>query len=239
MRADANVHQESDTRRGVIRYVILNIIFILLQAACLFLSAGSLVWGSAWIYLGIVTLNQALAVWVLIQSNPTLLGERARIQDDVKRWDRPLARYMALYGVWFILIVAGLDQRFGWSSQISMWAQIMALVIIMIGSGLTIWALSANRYFSGYVRIQKERGHTVASEGPYRFVRHPGYLGAIIFYLSVPLLLGSLWAFIPVGVYVIVVFIRTSLEDRTLQQELDGYQAYTQAVRYRLVPGIW
>jgi protein-S-isoprenylcysteine O-methyltransferase Ste14 len=236
---DANVHQNNDIKQGVIRYVIQNILFILLQAVCLFLSAGSLVWGYAWIYLGVVTINQALAVIVLIHTNPALLGERARIQDDIKRWDRPLAGYMALYGVWFILIVAGLDQRFGWSSQVSVWVQIFALVLMGLGSGLTIWALSANKYFSGYMRIQKERGHTVAKTGPYQFVRHPGYLGAIIFYLSTPLLLGSLWAYIPVGFYVIVVLIRTSLEDRALQQELDGYQVYTKVVRYRLVPGIW
>ena len=146
---------------------------------------------------------------------------------------------MGLYGVWFILIVAGLDQRFKWSDQISLWVQILAFVLMVLGSVLTIWALSVNKYFSGHMRIQKERGHTVATAGPYQFVRHPGYLGAIIFYLAAPLLLGSLWAYISVGVYVIVVLIRTSLEDRTLQEELDGYQAYTQTVRYRLVPGIW
>ena len=128
MSTDANEYQKSGTKHGVIRYVIQNIVFVLLQAACVFLSAGSLAWGSAWVYLVVVTLNQALAVLVLICSNPELLGERSIIQEDVKRWDRPLAGYMALFGVWFVLIVAGLDQRFGWTSQLSIWAQIIALV---------------------------------------------------------------------------------------------------------------
>ena len=152
---------------------------------------------------------------------------------------RPLAGYMALFGVWFVLIVAGLDQRFGWTSQISTWVQIIALVLMVLGSLLTISALAANRYFSGYMRIQKERGHTVATTGPYRYVRHPGYLGAMIFYLATPLLLDSQWAFIPAGLYLTIAVIRTSLEDHTLQEELDGYEAYTRDIRYRLVPGIW
>lgn len=239
MNSDVNEDQKSLIKRGVFRYVIQNTVFILLQAACLFLSAGSLVWGSAWVYLVVVTLNQALAVLVLLRSNPELLGERARIQEDVKRWDRPLASYMALFGVWLILVIAGIDQRFGWTSQISIWVQIVALLLMVLGSLLTIWALEANKYFSGYLRIQKERGHTVATAGPYQYVRHPGYLGAIIFYLATPLLLGSLWAFIPAGLYLSVAVIRTSLEDRTLQEELDGYKAYTEDVHYHLVPGIW
>lgn len=115
----------------------------------------------------------------------------------------------------------------------------IALVFMVLGSLLTIWAVAANKFFSGFMRIQKERGHTFATSGPYQYIRHPGYLGAIVFYLAAPLLLGSLWAYIPVGVYVIVVLIRTSLEDRTLQEELNGYQSYAQEVDYRLISGIW
>ena len=234
-----NTHIEtSNTTRGVIRYIIQNSVFILLQAFCLFLFAGSLDWWNAWAYL-VVTLNQALAVLVLIRSNPELLGKRARIQADAKGWDRPLAGYMAVFGVWLILIVAGLDLQFGGTSQISIRVQIVALVLMVLGSLLTIWALAANKYFSGYMRIQKERGHTVATTGPYQYIRHPGYLGAIIFYLVTPLLLGTLWTYIPAGLYVVVAVIRTSLEDHTLKEEIGGYKIYAQEVRFRLVPGIW
>ena len=96
-----------------------------------------------------------------------------------------------------------------------------------------------NRFFSGTVRIQTERGHRVVTGGPYRFVRHPGYLGGVISYLAMPLILGSAWAYIPAAVGMAVTAIRAALEDRTLKKELPGYLEYTQATRYRLIPGIW
>jgi protein-S-isoprenylcysteine O-methyltransferase Ste14 len=97
----------------------------------------------------------------------------------------------------------------------------------------------ANRFFSGHVRIQKERGHTVQTGGPYRFVRHPGYVSSIVSYFSYALMLGSLWALIPAALSGSLFVVRTALEDRTLQDELAGYQAYTRQTRYRLIPGIW
>lgn len=99
--------------------------------------------------------------------------------------------------------------------------------------------MTANTYFSTAVRIQSDRGQTVCSTGPYRFVRHPGYVGFVLQSISVPFLLGSLWALIPGIVATVLMIIRTSLEDRTLQAELPGYQDYVHKVRYRLVPGIW
>lgn len=97
----------------------------------------------------------------------------------------------------------------------------------------------SNKFFSGTVRIQKERGHTVVTTGAYRFVRHPGYLGFIIFSIATPLLLDSLWALIPAGLTATVVIIRTALEDQTLLDELNGYKEYTSQVRYRLLPRVW
>jgi len=97
----------------------------------------------------------------------------------------------------------------------------------------------ANRFFSGVVRIQNERGHSVVSDGPYRWVRHPGYAGGFIGDLALPLLLGSAWAFIPAALTAGAVVLRTALEDRTLQAELPGYREYAQRTRFRLLPGVW
>jgi protein-S-isoprenylcysteine O-methyltransferase Ste14 len=108
-----------------------------------------------------------------------------------------------------------------------------------LGSALGNWAMLENRFFSGYVRIQTDRGHMVVSNGPYRSIRHPGYLGGIVTWLAAPLALGSLWALIPAGAVVVAYVIRTALEDRTLQAELDGYKEYARQTRYRLVPGVW
>ena len=108
-----------------------------------------------------------------------------------------------------------------------------------LGWALLLWATASNAYFDTTVRIQEERGHTVQTGGPYRYVRHPGYVAAMLYQLSTPLLLGSWWALIPMILSVPLYLLRTALEDKTLQEELDGYKAYTEQTHYRLLPGIW
>jgi protein-S-isoprenylcysteine O-methyltransferase Ste14 len=138
-----------------------------------------------------------------------------------------------------ILIVAGLDQRFGWSTPLPPTVQAGALVVALLASLWTIWAMTANQHFYGVFHIDRERGHEVATAGPYRMVRHPGYLGALAFDLAVAIVLGSLWALIPAALVGVAIVTRTKVEDRALQAELDGYEAYAQQTRFRLVPGIW
>ena len=113
------------------------------------------------------------------------------------------------------------------------------LVVFVLGMGLMTWAMIVNNFFSLVVRIQKDRGHTVVSSGPYAYVRHPGYIGGILFQLATPVMLGTLWALVPAGLAACLIVIRTVLEDKTLQAELDGYKDYAARVRYRLLPGVW
>jgi len=138
-----------------------------------------------------------------------------------------------------ILLVAGLDKRFGWTGLFPLAIEIVAFVLYALGSALFSWAMISNAYFSTAVRIQEERGHAVCSTGPYRFVRHPGYVGGMLQSLVAPLMFGSLWVLIPGVLAALSLAIRTALEDRTLQNELGGYREYAQRVRYRLLPGIW
>jgi protein-S-isoprenylcysteine O-methyltransferase Ste14 len=113
-------------------------------------------------------------------------------------------------------------------------------VIVMIaGYSFSSWALIVNRFFSGTVRIQTERGHHVVTDGPYRIVRHPGYAGGLLGFVMIPFLLDSLWALIPTFLLTVVLVVRTALEDATLQKELPGYAEYAQRTRYRLIPGVW
>jgi len=114
----------------------------------------------------------------------------------------------------------------------------MAL-LVAVGYSIVLWAIASNAFFAPVVRIQTERGHTVVTRGPYRIVRHPGYVGAILFTLAMPLMLASWWSLIPSAAAAILYVIRTALEDRTLQAELSGYTEFTQKTRYRLVPGVW
>ncbi|MFQ6000170.1 MAG: methyltransferase family protein [Anaerolineae bacterium] len=238
MNAQTSVNQpdgKSDLT-GKIRKRMLQVVAqFLILAAILFISSGRLDWVWAWAYLGV---GVGILVINLAILPPELIAERSEIKEDVKGWDKVLS---TLIGVLTLgaLVVIGLDARFRWSPQLALAVHLVALVFWALGQGLFTWAMASNKFFSGLVRIQKERGHTVATGGPYRYVRHPGYVGYITSWLATSLTLGSLWALIPAGLVMCLMVVRTALEDRTLLEELDGYRDYAGQVRYRLLPGIW
>jgi len=214
---------------------------VILGPVILFATAGTLRWWQGWVAAGIVLLGTGLSRAVVALVHPDLLAERARSLDagNVKPWDRVIMPVIALFLPLVLWAVAGLDRRFGWSPDFALWVEIggMALVLVSLVGGT--WAMVVNRFFSGTVRIQTEREHSVISDGPYRIVRHPGYASAVFSYPGVSLLLGSLWALIPSAVIAILLVVRTGLEDRTLQEELPGYREYAARTRFRLIPGIW
>ena len=216
-------------------YVRLPIFFIVIAAA-LFISAGRLDWWTAWIYLGVMIVHMVITI-ILI--DPDLIEERTKIKKDAKKWDKILVPLMVWVGPLGALIVAGLDMRHGWTQPLSLTPQILGIVLIVSGNALGEWAMVKNRFFSAVVRIQKDRGHRVITDGPYHYIRHPGYVAGITGALGTPLLLGSLWAYIPMGFMFVIVVIRTALEDRTLHNELEGYREYALRTRYRLFPGLW
>lgn len=213
-------------------------IFIVLIAFILFLASGRLNWTWAWVYLAICLVSVLINAAFMLPAHPETIAERARAQ-QTRDWDKLVG---GLYGlaVYFALpLVAGLDERFDWTRGLDIPWQVAGAALLAAGFALSGWAMIENTYFSTAVRIQSERGHTVCSSGPYRFVRHPGYAGFILQALSVPFLLGSAWALIPGLIATALMIVRTSLEDRTLQAELSDYPEYAQKVCYRLVPGIW
>lgn len=235
----ADVKEERNITRGVIKRLIQIVVVFVIQAAVLFLAAGTLNWATAWIYFGVFVGLVIVNTFVLLKISPELIAERAEIKEGAKEWDKPLAGVISLFGPLLILLVAGLDYRFSWSPAMAWQIWVGVLLMMALGYGFANWAMASNKFFAGLVRIQEERGHTVAMNGPYRFVRHPGYSGWSVAYLMTPLVLGSFWALIPAGLTVVVIIVRTALEDKTLQAELDGYADYAQQVRYRLVPGVW
>jgi protein-S-isoprenylcysteine O-methyltransferase Ste14 len=170
-----------------------------------------------------------------------LLEERVNVDKEagIKPWDKVLSPLMSVTVSFPLVIVAGLDYRFGWSTGFTLWANILGLFFIAFGYVFACWALVVNRFFSSVVRIQTDRGHKVCDTGPYRIVRHPGYAGNVLALPGIALVLGSVWTFIPSAVALIVTIVRTSLEDRTLKEELPGYLEFTRRVRYRLFPGIY
>jgi len=150
-----------------------------------------------------------------------------------------LAPLMAVSVGFPMVIVAGLDHRYNWSSEFPPWLIVIGFILISLGYAFAAWALAENRFFSSVVRIQTDRGHVVCDSGPYLFVRHPGYAGNILALFGIVLALGSEWTLIPATVASIIAVIRTTLEDQTLQEELPGYRDYARRVRYRLIPGIY
>jgi len=197
-------------------------------------------WWEGWVFgLGSV-LGFVISRMLAARRNPDILTERTRFlqHDNTKAWDKTLAPLVGLGGG-LIPLVVGLDARFGWSPPFDLPVKIMALVVICAGLVLGSYALIENRFFSGVVRIQIERGHHVISSGPYRWIRHSGYSGALLWYLATPFFLDSVWAFLPVVFLAVVLVSRTALEDQTLQEELPGYRDYARRVRFRLLPGVW
>ena len=159
---------------------------------------------------------------------------------EVKSWDRILGPLLGFGLLYPHVIVAGLDHYYGWTTTaFPLWVHIIAFVVITLGYLLAGWAIYENRFFSLLVRIQKDRGHQVCDTGPYRFIRHPGYSGNVLSSFCVGLLLDSWWVMITAVIALIIAVMRTILEDRTLINELPGYQDYASHVRYRFVPGIW
>lgn len=213
----------------------------LLFPTLLLVCGGDPGWWQAWLYsVLIVVAGIGGRVWAE-HRHPGLMSERQNIENlqTAKPWDKVLAPLMALSIGYPMVIVAGLDHRYGWSFEFPPWLIAPGFILILLGYAFATWALAENRFFSSVVRIQAERGHAVCESGPYRVVRHPGYAGNILALFGIVLALGSLWTLIPATVATIIAVIRTVLEDRTLREELPGYRDYARRVRYRLVPWIY
>lgn len=228
----------SSTNRAIPRYFLQISIFVLFFAASLFFSAGHTDWAMGWGFIAIVAASQISIALILMMRNPELMGERD-VSKGKRDLDRILSGVMTLFGPISMCIVAGLNIRFGWFPQIPFALQITGIMLAVLGSMLTAWAMASNKFFYGVLRIAQEKGHIVCASGPYRYVRHPGYLGAILFDLATPWILNSAWAFIPAALTVCAVLARTALEDKALQNGLGGYKEYAQQVRHRLLPAVW
>ena len=230
---------QAATQRKVRLWLAKQVFFLLLLAVTLFWSAGRLDWRQGWLQFGLYVLVVAAQALLLIPRSPELIAERSGYQKGTRNWDLAVTGAAAAVLPMAAWVIAGLDERHGWSPELPLWAEWIAAAVWLAGYALTIYAMSANAYFSATVRIQDDRGQTVATDGPYRWVRHPGYVGAITFQLATPFMLGSLWALLPSLLSAALYVLRTALEDRTLQRELAGYVEYARRVRYRLVPGLW
>ncbi len=213
-------------------------LFIILAAA-LFIPAGTLAWVGGWVFL-VLFCGFFLAVNLWLSSyNPGLLQERTHLgTSDQLGWDKLLFPLLAVFPVAWLVFISFDAVRFHWS-PVPVGGQVAGLVVLLCSFYIFFLTFRENSYLSPVVRIQEERGHAVVSTGPYHYVRHPMYVGIVLFTLGTPLLLGS-WYGVLVGLVLIVLVARRAvLEERTLRKELHGYPDYMAQVKYRLIPRVW
>jgi protein-S-isoprenylcysteine O-methyltransferase Ste14 len=212
-----------------------------IQGLLLFAAAGRFDLPRGWLFVALTFVWLATDTILVAVKNPDLLGRRLRWkrQKGTKSWDRKLVPLIGVFGFYAPPIVIGLDVgRYGWS-HLGLWSAILGTLVFSLGWIFVSWAMVVNTHFEVTVRIQADRAHKVVTTGPYAFLRHPGYLGAGLWALGMPLVVGSLYGLIPAAMMIAVLVIRTNLEDQTLQAELPGYSDYAKRVRSRLLPGIW
>lgn len=220
---------------SIVKRIIQVIFTLLLQGFLLFVSAKTLCWGWAWVLI-------IVEIMILLINFIALLGEvikeRGGEKKNIKKWDKLLMGISIIPSLG-IYVVAGFDYRYSWTPYFKPIIHIISLIVLLLASILFTWSMVSNKFFSTMVRIQTERGHSIADEGPYKYIRHPGYTGYIVMILAIPIALGSLYALISSLFVMIIFIIRTVLEDKTLLDELEGYSEYSNRVRYRLIPYLW
>jgi protein-S-isoprenylcysteine O-methyltransferase Ste14 len=212
---------------------------LLFLVLVLFLPAGTWAWFRGWLFILVIVVASILSTLYLRRVNPELIAARINRHKGTKRWDLLLGVIFILPTMLAMPIVAARDDgRFHWS-HVPSWVCVLGYALLITGMVGLASAESVNKFFEPSVRIQTDRGHKVIDSGPYAIVRHPGYVSAFLAFLGMPLTLGSLRALIPAVLACLFLVLRTIWEDRTLREELAGYEEYAQRVRYRLVPGVW
>jgi len=220
---------------NVIRRLVQVFLILFIQGVILFAAAGTLFWKWAWILL---LLSVVILIINLLVIPLELIEERGRLKKDAKKWDKVLTSINIIPTI-LLYVCSGLDYRFNLTGNVNILINITGLVLSFSGAMLFTWSMISNKFFSTLVRLQTDRKHIVATGGPYRFVRHPGYVGYIIMSFATPMALGTLWGLIFSGITGILLIIRTALEDNTLKRELAGYNEYAEKVKYRLIPFLW
>ncbi len=214
------------------------IIYLVISTVIIFLVAGDWGWFGGWWYVGLQITNTIFSGVLLFADHPELLERRKQMGEGTPKWDKVLAPLMATSTL-LISIIAALGHRFGQPWERPIWLLVLALLCATVGHIITIRSMRKNAFFEGTVRLQDDQGHQVVTDGPYRWVRHPGYVGLTLYNIAVPVVMASLWGFLGVGLFLIVLVWRTAKEDRFLRESLPGYADYAKQTRWRLMPGIW
>lgn len=221
-----------------VKFLVKTLLTSIIFSLILFLSAGRINYFQGWLFLITNIISGFLNFWT-IRNNEELMNERSRVGENAKSWDKKILGISAMIYL-LNVILAGLDSgRFQWSPNFNWSFYTIGIIFSIVGQIIFLTARNQNNYFSSIVRIQTDREHKVCDTGLYKIVRHPGYLGMTISLLSVPFITGSIWSFVTTFIAIILLFIRTYLEDKTLMNELKGYKQYAEKTTNKLIPEIW
>ena len=220
-----------------VKAFIQGIFALIIITALMLLLAGRLDYWQGWAF-GIFCFLNTILKAVLFSGKTELGKERLKPGPGTKWWDKIFWALIIIL-TFAIIVVGSLDARYGWTKPLPVQVYVDSYLLMSFGIFIFTWGMWVNKFFSSTVRIQKERKQKVIQAGPYRCIRHPGYVGGILMFLTMALVLGSFWALIPSAILSISMIIRTYLEDNLLKKELKGYKSYAKKVRYRLLPGVW
>ncbi|MCP1843266.1 protein-S-isoprenylcysteine O-methyltransferase Ste14 [Bradyrhizobium sp. USDA 4524] len=223
----------------IAKLLLQNTFFVIAMAVLLFAFAGTLHWPGAWAYLiASAVIGPACGLW-LAKVDPGLLAERMRLtarEGQPTEDKRFMLVFLVVAVLWFVAM--GLERRFGDVND-GVPLIVLGLVLYLVSTVAILWVFRTNSFAAPVVKVQTERDHHVISTGPYALVRHPMYTSVMLFFIGVPLTLGSWWGLAFVPVFFVMFAIRTGIEERALVTGLSGYADYAARVRYRLVPGLW
>jgi len=219
------------------KVMVVESVEFLVMALALFLPAGTVAWPAAWVFLGLIFVCSLPITWWLLKYDPGLIEERMQLRPQLS-WDKVFIAIVLVF-ILFWLILMPLDAvRFHWS-RMPVELKTLGALVLLISLYISFLTMRENPYSSAVVRVQKERAQTVISTGPYRYVRHPMYTGACLFFLGTALLLGSWYGVLCTPVFIGLFAVRAVLEERLLREELEGYDAYVARVKYRFFPRVW
>ncbi len=229
--------KNEELKKATIQYTARTFVGFLLMSVGFFVSAGRLDLPQAWLTLGIYISFALGTMLIFYKWNPEIIIARMKRRIGPYKWDKIFIILLGVF-IYGMFIVFGLDIRFQWWNLNEVFL-LIGLVVFYAGGTLLTLAMVKNRHFENIVRIQTDRDHKVVTAGPYSVIRHPGYLGGGIQMFGLPLIIGSGMGLFIVLPLIIMMVIRTSLEDKTLQKELDGYAEYAKRVKYKLIPYVW
>ena len=229
---------EKLTKSGI-KTFLAPIIWIIIIGLVFFFASGEINNLRAWIYIGVYAVGGLIIGVILKTKAPKLLNDRGKQQEETKQFDKYILPTYFLFAIIIIPLIAGIDKRLHLSDPMPFYYLYAAIILYIVSTIFSIWAMLHNPFFEGTIRIQKDKNHNVIKTGPYKIVRHPGYLGMLSGSIALPLALGSMLALIPLIIMILLIVVRTYYEDTTLQKELNGYSEYCNEVKYRLLPFIW